>query len=292
MALSMTGYGRGRFQSDEMIITAEIKSVNHRYFELSSRIPRNCSFLDEKIRNLIQSKVTRGKIECNIGLETLESKDAVITVDHELARGYIDAYNDLSETYSLRNDLTASALARFPDVLIVRQEPADEQVIWNAVETALSEAIDNFIAMRTVEGKKLEDDIKNKSAVILDDVSFIEKRSPQTVKDYYDRLTAHMKELLSDASVDEQRVVNEAAVYADKIAVDEETVRLRSHISQLDSMFSEKEPVGRKMDFLVQEINREANTIGSKAQDTEIISHVLSIKAQVEKIREQVQNIE
>ena len=292
MVRSMTGFGRAQSETDTLFVSVELKSVNHRYFELYSRIPRAYGFLDEKIKSYLQSRVARGKIECNVTIEALDSDDVVVKVNHSLAKAYVDALNDLSETYGLKSDISASTLTRFPDVLSVHKEEADEEAIWEAVKAVLETATDNFIAMREREGEKLRDDICGRADAILDKVAFVEARSPETVREYNDKLKARIAELLGDTTVDEARLLQEAAIFADKVAVDEETVRLRSHIEQLKDMFNSPEAIGRKMDFLVQEINRESNTIGSKASDFEINKVVVDIKAEVEKIREQVQNIE
>lgn len=292
MVRSMTGFGRAQSETDTLFVSVELKSVNHRYFELYSRIPRAYGFLDEKIKSYLQGRVARGKIECNVTIEALDSDDVVVKVNHSLAKAYVDALNDLSETYGLKSDISASTLTRFPDVLSVHKEEADEEAIWEAVKAVLETATDNFIAMREREGEKLRDDICGRADAILDKVAFVEARSPETVREYNDKLKARIAELLGDTTVDEARLLQEAAIFADKVAVDEETVRLRSHIEQLKDMFNSPEAIGRKMDFLVQEINRESNTIGSKASDFEINKVVVDIKAEVEKIREQVQNIE
>ena len=292
MARSMTGFGRAQSETDTLFVSVELKSVNHRYFELYSRVPRTYGFLDEKIKTYLQGRVARGKIECNVTIEAMDSDDVVVKVNHSLAKAYVDALTDLSETYGLKSDISVSTLTRFPDVLSVHKEEADEDAIWEAVKGVLEAATDNFIAMREREGLKLRDDICGRADAILEKVAFVESRSPETVREYNEKLKARIAELLGDTTVDEARLLQEAAIYADKVAVDEETVRLRSHIEQLKDMFSADEAIGRKMDFLVQEINREANTIGSKASDFEINKVVVDIKAEVEKIREQVQNIE
>ena len=292
MVKSMTGYGRSQEMIDGMNITVEIKGVNHRYFDFSSRTPRTYGFLDEKLKSFVQSGVSRGKIECYVQVDNLEDDSVVVEVNQSLADGYVKAFDKLSQTYGIENNLNAGILARMNDVLVIRKAEADEDKIWNAVRTVAEKAVDKFIAMREIEGEKLRDDILSRADLILSYVAFIEERSPQTVKEYNDKLLARMQELLGDIHVEESRLLTEAAIYADKIAVAEETVRLRSHISQLREFFESTEAIGRKMDFLVQEINREANTIGSKACDVEIAKRVLEIKAEVEKIREQVQNIE
>ena len=277
---------------DGMNIIVEIKSVNHRYFDFTSRIPRSYGFLDEKLKSYIQSRVARGKIECFVQIDSLEDDSVIVEVNHSLAKGYTEAIKSLGESYGLDNKLDASSLARFADVLVVRKQEADEDKIWNCVKLVAEKATDKFIAMRTVEGERLRDDICSRADNILKQVEFVEKRSPETVREYNDKLLERMRELLGDVHVDEARLLTEAAIYADKVAVAEETVRLRSHLLQLKDFFNSDEAIGRKMDFLVQEINREANTIGSKACDVEITACVLEIKSEVEKIREQVQNIE
>lgn len=292
MARSMTGFGRAQLDTDKFIISVEMKSVNHRYFELYSRIPRAYGFLEEKIKGYLQGRIARGKVECSVAIEALDTDDVVVRVNHSLARAYIDAINELETTYDLRNDLSVTSLTRYGDIFSVHKEETDEDELWNAVKGVLETATDRFLEMRGREGLKLRDDICGRADTILDMVSFIEERSPQTVEEYNMKMRQRIRDLIEDANVDEQRLLTEAAIYADKVAVDEETVRLRSHIEQLKAMFQDEAAVGRKMDFLVQEINREANTIGSKASDIEITKRVLSIKAEVEKIREQVQNIE
>ncbi len=292
MIRSMTGFGRAQDTVDGITVTVEIKSVNHRYFDFSCRVPRNYGFLEEKLKAFVQSKVTRGKIECYVQLEAQEAEECIVKVNHSLAKGYIDALNEISETYGLENDVSTSVIAKNHDIFSVHKSDADEKLIWNAVSTVAQAAVDSFVSMREKEGEKLKDDILSRCDIILDNVAFIEKRSPQTVLEYNAKLLERMKNVLADVQVDEQRILTEAAIYADKIAIAEETVRLRSHIDQMHDFMNSEVAIGRKMDFLVQEFNREANTIGSKAQDVEIARKVIDIKAEVEKIREQVQNIE
>ncbi|MBQ4625908.1 MAG: YicC family protein [Clostridia bacterium] len=275
-----------------MNITVEIKSVNHRYFEFSSKLPRSYGFLDEKLKSFFMGKLTRGKMECYVSIETVEEPDTIISVNHPLVKGYLDAYKELSETYGLENNIKVSDIARVSDVFSIRKQAADEEKIWAAVSVVAQEALDGFIAMREREGERLKADVLSRLSSILENVEFVETRSPETVREYNEKLLARLRELLEDAHIDEQRILTEAAIFADKIAVAEETVRLRSHISQLTSFLDSSEAVGKKMDFLVQELNREANTIGSKAQDVEIARRVVAIKAEIEKIREQIQNIE
>lgn len=292
MVKSMTGFGRACKEIDGYMITVEIKSVNHRYFEFSCRCPRQYGFIDDKIKSFINSKVARGKIECFVGIEALNTESADVVVNNTLAGAYVKALKELSDNYGLKEDFGASTVARFPDVLIVRKSEEDENKIWQLVKTVADEAVEKFIEMRKVEGKRMYDDVYSRSQFILDTVSFIEERSPQTVKEYNDKLVERVHELLGDVSIDENRLLQEVAIYADKVAVAEETVRLRSHISQLRDFISSDEAVGRKLDFLIQEINRETNTIGSKCNDVEIARKVVDVKAEIEKIREQIQNIE
>lgn len=292
MIKSMTGYGRSQQLADGMNITVEIKSVNHRYFEFSSKLPRSYGFLDEKLKSFFNGKLTRGKMECYVQIEAVEEPDTVISLNHTLVKGYLDAYKELAETYGLENNVKVSDISRVSDIFTIRKQAADEERIWAAVQTVAQAALDGFIAMREREGARLKADVLSRLDEIISNVEFIEERSPQTVAEYNEKLLGRLKELLGDTHIDEQRILTEAAIFADKIAVAEETVRLRSHISQLRSFLEQSDAVGKKMDFLVQELNREANTIGSKAQDVEIARRVVSIKAEIEKIREQIQNIE
>ena len=292
MIKSMTGYGKSEQTIDSLNVTVEIKSVNHRYFEFSARVPREYGFLEEKLKKYCNSLITRGKVECYVSVEDLEEREMEVNVNKTLAAGYVKALKELSERFGLKDDISAVTLSRYPDVITLHKASEDEERIWNAVKAVAETAVSKFIEMRETEGSKLRGDILLRADYIIECVEFIEGRSPETVREYNEKLKQRMKELLGDAAVDEQRLLNEAAIYADKIAVDEETVRLRSHISQLREFMNSNEAIGRKLDFLVQEINREANTIGSKAQDVDIAKKVIAIKAEVEKIREQVQNIE
>lgn len=292
MIKSMTGFGRAVAETDGYVITVEIKSVNHRYFEFSSRIPRQYGFLDDKLKSYINSRVSRGKVECYVSIDALNTEAAHVVVNNTLASAYVSALKELSKNYDLKEDFGASTVARFQDVLVVKKADEDEEKIWSYVKSVTDTALDKFIAMRTVEGEKMKNDISSRADYILSCVEYIEKRSPETVKEYNDKLVERVHDLIGDVSLDEGRVIQEVAIYADKVAVAEETVRLRSHLDQLKAFINADEPVGRKMDFLVQEINRETNTIGSKANDVDIARKVVDIKAEVEKIREQIQNIE
>ena len=292
MVRSMTGYGRSQQTIDGLNIQVELKSVNHRYFEYGSRIPRAYNFLDDKLKSFLQTRVSRGKVDVTVYIEAAGDATAEVTVDHAVAKATLEALTELRDTYGLKDDISTMALARMPDVLKTRPVELDEEAVWNAVKTVLEEATDRFVAMREAEGEKLKADVLSRADFILEKVAVVEERNPQTVKEHMEKVEKRMRELLDTATVDEGRLLTEAALFADKIAVAEETVRLRSHIDQLHTLMDSKEAVGRKLDFLVQEMNREANTTGSKAQDLELARVVVDIKAELEKIREQIQNIE
>lgn len=291
MLRSMTGYGRAQSADENISVLVEIKSVNHRYFEFSARVPRLNGFLEDKLKGYVQSRVSRGKIDMGVYIETLAAKNAAVHLDMALAQAYIAALTPLTEVPELKNDVSVMSVARLPDVMNVTHDELDEEAVWATVQVAAAEAVDKFIAAREREGERLRADILAKAESILRRVETIEARSPQTVDEYRQRMLNHMYAVLGE-SPDEQRVLTEAAIYADKVAVDEETVRLRSHFQQLQEILSTDEAVGRRLDFLVQEMNRETNTIGSKAQDVEIVRAVLDIKSDIEKIREQIQNVE
>lgn len=292
MISSMTGYGRGEAAADNVSVVVELRSVNHRYFEFSSRVPRGYAFLEDKLKNFCQQRISRGKVDLFLTVVVTSGDDIAVEINHSLAAGYVKAIKELSDTYGINGDLSAVTLARFPDLFNVKKDALDEDAVWSVVEKATEAAINGFVNMRTVEGKKLYDDVTERVAIILKKIEFIEERSPETLKAYREKLEARIRELIGDTSIDESRLLTETAIFADKIAVAEETVRLRSHIKQLNEMLKSDIAVGRKLDFIVQEINRETNTIGSKAQDIEIAHTVVDIKAEIEKIREQVQNIE
>lgn len=292
MIRSMTGYGRAQEALANMVITVELKSVNHRYFEFNARVPRGYGFLEDKLKSYVNSRVSRGKVECYVGIEALDDGSAEVLVNHSLAGAYYRSLEELAARYGVSNQITAAELSRYPDVLSVHKSEVDEALVWQAVSEVAGEAVERFVAMRTTEGSRLKADIAARAQMILDTVAFIEARSPETVKEYQEKLLARLQEALSNVTVEEQRVLTEAAIYADKVAVAEETVRLCSHIEQLNVFLEAEEAVGRKIDFLIQEINREVNTIGSKASDVAIARKVVDMKAEIEKIREQVQNIE
>ncbi len=292
MIRSMTGFGRAQAAVEGYNITVEIKSVNNRYFDFYAKMPRTFAFLEEKVKSLLSTEISRGKVECSIQIETTADESVIVSVNEPLARGYVNAVEEIAEKFAIKNDLTALSIARFSDVLSITKAPVDEDDLWNKVQSVVKDALLSFISMRETEGEKLKADVLSRADTIISNVAYIEERSPETVKQYSEKLLERMKNVLGDTQIDESRILTEAAIYADKVAVAEETVRLRSHIDQLHTLLSSDEAVGRKLDFLIQEINREANTIGSKAQDVDIARRVIDIKAEVEKIREQIQNIE
>ena len=289
---SMTGYGRAEVKDSGRLVVVEIKSVNHRYFEFSARTPRAMGFLDDRLKQFVQSRVSRGKVDVSVSIEGVEQEDADVTVNHALAGGYVEALRELRDAYGLRDDISVAMVAGMNGVLAVQKPPEDEEQIWSMVMPAAERALDAFIAMRQTEGQRLCEDVLSRIGAILEAVGRIEERSPQTVQEYRQKLEERMKEVLADATIDPQRLLTEAALFADKTAVAEETVRLRSHMQQAASMLRSDGAVGRKLDFLVQEMNREINTIGSKAQDISIAQTVVDVKAEIEKIREQIQNME
>jgi len=289
---SMTGFGRYEDTINGRDIIIEIKSVNHRYFEFSSRVTRGYGFLEEKLKSYLQSQISRGKIDVYVSIETLEDTDAQVLVNHSVAAGYVNALHELAERYHLRDDISVATVARNSDIFTVHKTPEDEKIIWDSVKSVADKALNSFLRMREAEGMRLKADVLQRAEVILKTVGEIEERSPQTVVEYQKKLQLRLAELLSDTNIDDQRILTEAAIFADKIAVAEETVRLRSHFGQLFNMLNSDEAIGRKLDFIVQEMNREANTIGSKCVDSQIAYMVVDIKAEIEKIREQIQNIE
>ena len=292
MIRSMTGYGRGQQLLHGRSITVEIRSVNHRYFEFSCRTPRGCAFLEDRLKRTLQQAISRGKVEVSLTLQTVESRGGAVAVDHALAGQYLTALRALAAEYNLTDDLTLSTVARLPDLFTVCRGEEDEEELAADVLTVLQEALDRFVAMREAEGERLRADVLSRLFTLEEHLAFVEERSPQTVAEYRARLTTKLNELLGGAVADEARILTEAAIVADRLAVDEETVRLHSHIAQLRGILDCAEPVGRKLDFLVQEMNRETNTIGSKCSDTAIAGHVVEMKSEIEKIREQIQNIE
>ena len=292
MIRSMTGFGRGHDVLNGRDITVEIRAVNHRYYEFSCRLPRSLGFAEERLKSLLSGKVNRGKVEVSVLVYNTSANDEKITVNREVIREYIEALRSVKDEFSLTDDLSLSNVLRIPDAFTVIKEEVDEEQLWEDLKSVLEQALGNFLKMRETEGEKMRADILERAAVIEKNVDFIEERSPKIVEDYRKRLYDRMCEVLDGKNVDEGRILLEAGIFSEKTAVDEETVRLRSHISQLRAMLESNEPIGRKLDFLVQEMNRETNTIGSKVQDIEVTKVVVDQKSEIEKIREQIQNIE
>ncbi len=292
MVKSMTGYGRAREMRNGRDITVEVRSVNNRYLDCTVKMPRAYIFAEDRMKARVQQAISRGKVDVFVTIDSSAADAAVVAVNEPLARGYYDALTRLKTMFDLSGDITPEVLAKFPDVLAVTKAEEDVEAIAADICAVLDDALAAYNAMRAVEGGKLAADVAGRITTIEAVVGKVEERSPQTVAAYRQRLEAKMQEVLQSTTIDESRILTEAAIFADKIAVDEETVRLRSHIAQLQAMLVSGEPVGRKLDFLIQEVNRECNTIGSKCNDLTIAQDVVNMKAEVEKIREQVQNME
>ena len=292
MIKSMTGFGSAKGTVEGLNITVELKSVNNRYLDVSVRMPRSFMFAEEAVKSAVQKHISRGKVDVFVSVDSSSAGDITVKVNEALLKGYIDAVRSISEEYSLPADMTAFGVSRFPDVLSVEKKDLDADAISAGIVDITEHALDDFDAMRLREGEKLRDDVLGRLETISGFVADVETKSPETVKEYRARLEAKMAEVLGSAGIDENRILAEAAIFADHIAVDEETVRLRSHMSQLRKMINGSSPTGRKIDFLIQEFNREANTIGSKCQNSDIAHTVVDLKSEIEKIREQIQNIE
>ena len=293
MIKSMTGYGRAREVRNKRDITVEVRSVNNRYLDCTVKMPRMYSFAEDAVKQCVQKAISRGKVDVFITVDASAADVAKVTVNRELAAGYVSALRELAEVCGSENfQVGPETLSRFPDVLTVTKADEDLESVSADLCAVLEEALAAYNTMRAVEGAKLAEDIGNRLTAIETYTGQVEERSPQTVAEYRAKLTARMQEVLQSTTIDAQRILTEAAIYADKVAVDEETVRLRSHVAQLRTMLASDEPMGRKMDFLIQEVNRESNTIGSKCNDVAIAQVVVNLKAEVEKMREQVQNIE
>ncbi|MBR3560380.1 MAG: YicC family protein [Oscillospiraceae bacterium] len=294
MVKSMTGYGRARQTLNGRDITVEVKSVNNRYLDTTVKLPRSYIFTEDAIKQRVQKAVSRGKVDVFVSIDSTGADETVVTVNELLAKSYLEALRKISalNPSMLRGEYSAVDVARFPDVLTVTKAEEDLESVQRDICAVADEALANYNAMRSAEGEKLAADIGSRLTTIETLTGKVEARSPETVREYREKLTARMQEVLQSTTIEESRILTEAAIYADKIAVDEETVRLRSHVAQLRTMLESDEPMGRKMDFLIQEVNRESNTCGSKCNDVEIARVVVELKAEVEKIREQVQNIE
>lgn len=289
---SMTGYGGAKSTEGAYKLSVEVRSVNNRYLDASVRLPRSFLFAEDAVKSAVQEHISRGKVDVFINFEAEAGEGTAVTANVPLAASYKAAVDQIGDTLGIRTEVTAYDLCRLQDVLTLEKKDIDKEEALKALLITAHTALSDFDTMREREGQKMYDDISSRLANIENRVSFIEERAPQTVAEYRERLTKKMLEILDGAQIDESRILTEAAIYADHIATDEETVRLRSHISQMRGLIAAKEPVGRKLDFLVQELNRETNTIGSKCNDTDVTRAVLNMKSEIEKIREQVQNIE
>ena len=292
MIRSMTGYGRAVQMIDGREITVELRSVNNRYLDYTVKLPRMFSFAEDSVKNRVKAAVSRGKVDVYIGVNAAQAADVQVAVNRPVLESYLAALRQIESEYGVRDDVTVMSLARLPDVFSVEKTEEDEQKLTQDILSVAEEAIARYNTMRETEGAALEADLRGRAATILERVALVEQRSPVTVAEYRERLRQKMQEVLQNTAIDEGRILQEAAIYADRIAVDEETVRLRSHLAQLGDMLTKGGAIGRKLDFLLQELNRETNTIGSKCNDLELSNIVVEMKAELEKIREQTQNIE
>ncbi len=292
MIRSMTGYGQGKLISDDRKFTVEIRSVNHRYNDINVRLPRTLNYLEDKIRTFIKERVSRGKIDVFVSFETTSKDDFEVYLNENLLDAYLEQLNIIKNKSTVIDDISVSLLARFPEVIIVNKKEDDKDILWQLLEEALKEAFNNFLAMREKEGENLKEDLLAKLKVCENYLAKIKERSPNLAEEYKNKLEKRLQELLPDHSIDENRLAMEIAIFADHCSIDEEIVRLESHINQFRNILNHEEIVGRKLDFLVQEMNREVNTIGSKANDLQISQSVIELKSEIEKIREQIQNLE
>ena len=292
MLKSMTGYGRVKVENDLREITVELRSVNHRYLDLNIKVPRIYGYLEDLVSKQAQAAIARGKVDIFVSVRAKEGADIKVTPNMAVIQGYVDAIKKVSETYGISDEASALALLRLPDAMEQNKEEADADQLKGEVSAVLAQALEEYNAMREKEGGRLVEDVVYRAGLIAKSVDFVEQRSPSCVEEYRTRITARMTEILDGSELAQQRILQEAALYADKVNVTEEIVRLRSHLSQLATMLKSPVAIGRKLDFLVQEMNRETNTIGSKANDFQIAKTVVDMKAEIEKIREQIQNLE
>ena len=290
--LSMTGYGSAKGIVGGLDVTVELKSVNNRYLDCNVRMPRNLLFAEETVKQTISASVGRGKVDVFVSAASSANSDMTVAINHDLAKGYYEAVCSIAQDLGIESGITANQIARYPDVLVLEKRELDKEQAAKELSVVAAEAVGEFNKMRAREGLRLKEDMLSKLSNIEQLVSYVEERSPQTVAEYRQRLEAKLREVLEEKALDEQRMVTEAAIFADRTAVDEETVRLRSHIAQFRQMLEGGSPVGRKLDFLIQEFNRESNTIGSKCNDAALARVVVDLKSEIEKIREQLQNIE
>lgn len=293
MIKSMTGFGHGEAANlNNQKVTVEIKSVNHRYCDLSLKLPKKFSMFEADIRNIMKEYVSRGKVDIYVSFEDLSETSVRLHYNQEMAKEYMDIFHKMRDEFNIVMGVTAADLGKLPEVISIEEEQQDEEVWWKLLETALREAAVKFVEARTVEGENLKKDLLKKLQQMEADVEFVEERSPEIVKEYHIKLEEKVKDFLNDSGIDESRIAAEVTLYADKIAVDEEIVRLKSHICSMSDVLEEEESIGRKLDFMAQEMNREANTILSKSSDVALSNHAIELKTNVEKVREQIQNIE
>ena len=292
MIKSMTGFGRSEIVKGNRKISVEIKSVNHRYLEAGIKMPKKLNVFESRMRDLLKKYATRGKIDIFINYEDDSESQVNLKFNQNIADEYMDIFNNMSEKYNLKNDMTVGGLARFPEVITMDEVQEDEEELWHFIEEAMKAALEQFVNTRILEGENLKKDLLGKLDHMEELVAFVEKRSPEIMKEYRSKLESKVKELLGDTTIDESRIATEVIIYADKVCVDEETVRLRSHIEHARKCLNEEGGIGRKMDFIAQEMNREANTTLSKANDIEISNAAIDLKTEIEKVREQIQNIE
>ncbi len=289
---SMTGYGGAKGVVEGLNVSVELKSVNNKFLDVSVRMPRGFLFAEDAVRSAVGKHISRGKVDVFLTVDASQAEDTVVRVNEPLARAYVEAVKAIGEAHDLPADLTALSVARFPDVLSVEKAEADQEKVTEGLTALMEQALEEYDAMRLREGEQLRQDVETRLATIESLVAVVEERAPETVEAYHQRLRQKLEAVLEGKDIDEARIVTECAIFADHIAVDEETVRLHSHLSQMRQMLGKGSPFGRKADFLIQEFNREANTIGSKCQNAEIAKVVVDLKSEIEKIREQIQNIE
>lgn len=292
MVKSMTGFGRCEISEGDRKMTVEMKSVNHRYLDVAIKMPKKLNFFESAIRSLLKTYIQRGKVDVFITYEDLSEANTTLRYNQALAAEYLKYLNQMAEEFHLEQDVKVSALSRYPEVLVMEEVQEDEEELWKLLEKAVKGACEQFVETRIREGENLKRDLLIKLDELLEHVAYVEERSPQIVAEYREKLTEKVKELLADTQMEESRIAAEVTIYADKICVDEEIVRLKSHIKHTKETLEKEDSVGRKLDFIAQEMNREANTILSKANDLEVSNHAISLKTEIEKIREQIQNIE
>ena len=293
MIRSMTGFGHGEVSNDKnQKVTVEMKSVNHRYCDISLKLPKKLAMFEANIRNIMKEYASRGKIDIYVSYEDLSETAVSLHYNQAMAEEYMQVFKKMQEDFNIETKITAEALAKYPEVVTIEEVQQDEEVWWELLEAALRQAAEKFVETRTIEGANLKRDLLGKLDQMAADVTFIEERSPQIIAEYRSKLEEKVKEFLEDSTIEENRIAAEVTLYADKIAVDEEIVRLQSHISSMTDVLESDESIGRKLDFMAQEMNREANTILSKSSDVDLVDHAIELKTNVEKVREQIQNIE